>query len=174
MGRKSKAQPPRGERKPKDGGKKFKQKPCMFCQDHIDFVDYKDVNLLRRYMSDRSKIKARRVNGNCVQHQSDVAMAIKTARELALLPFATKVTSSRGGGRGGGGGRGREDRGPGRDDRPARPGPGDAPPPARAGASGESDAGDSAGAGSDGTGGAGGDPGGSDDAVSNLTDAGAQ
>ncbi len=130
MGRKSKAQPPRGERKPKDNGKKFKKKPCMFCQDHIDWVDYKDVNLLRRYMSDRSKIKARRVNGNCVQHQSDVAMAIKTARELALLPFATKVTSARGGGRGGGGGRGREDRGPGRDDRPARPGPGDAPPPA--------------------------------------------
>jgi small subunit ribosomal protein S18 len=126
MGRKSKAQPPRSERKPKDGGKKFKKKPCMFCQDHIDWVDYKDVNLLRRYMSDRSKIKARRVNGNCVQHQSDVAMAIKTARELALLPFATKVTSSRGGGRSGG--RGREDRGPGRDDRPARPGPGDAPP----------------------------------------------
>lgn len=140
MGRKSKAQPPRGERKPKDGGKKFKQKPCMFCQEHIDWVDYKDVNLLRRYMSDRSKIKARRVNGNCVQHQSDVAMAIKTSRELALLPFATKVTSSRGGGRGGG--RGREDRGPGRDDRPPRPGPGDAPPPvgARAGASDDSDA----------------------------------
>lgn len=136
MGRKSKAQPPRGERKPKDGGKKFKQKPCMFCQEHIDWVDYKDVNLLRRYMSDRAKIKARRVNGNCVQHQSAVAMAIKTSRELALLPFATKVTSSRGGGRGGGG-RGREDRGPGRDDRPPRPGPGDAPPPAgaRSGAS---------------------------------------
>lgn len=144
MGRKSKAQPPRGERKPKDGGKKFKKKPCMFCQDHIDWVDYKDVNMLRRYMSDRAKIKARRVNGNCVQHQSDVAMAIKTARELALLPFATKVTSSRGGGRGGGGGRGREDRGPGRDDRPARPGPGDAPPPvgARAGGSGGGDASD--------------------------------
>ena len=141
MGRKSKAQPPRGERKPKDGGKKFKQKPCMFCQEHIDWVDYKDVNLLRRYMSDRAKIKARRVNGNCVQHQSDVAMAIKTSRELALLPFATKVTSSRGGGRGGGG-RGRDDRGPGRDDRPPRPGPGDAPPPAgaRSAASGDGDA----------------------------------
>jgi small subunit ribosomal protein S18 len=128
MGRKSKAQPPRGERKPKDGGKKFKQKPCMFCQDHIDWVDYKDVNLLRRYMSDRSKIKARRVNGNCVQHQSDVAMAIKTARELALLPFATKVTSSRGGRGGGGRGRDRDER-PSRDDRPPRPGPANAPPP---------------------------------------------
>ncbi len=130
MGRKSKAQPPRGERKPKDGGKKFKQKPCMFCQEHIDWVDYKDVNLLRRYMSDRSKIKARRVNGNCVQHQSDVAMAIKTARELALLPFATKVTSSRGGRGGGGRGRDRDrDDRPSRDDRPPRPGPANAPPP---------------------------------------------
>lgn len=125
MGRKSKAQPARGERKPKDGGKKFKKKPCMFCQERIAWVDYKDVNLLRRYMSDRAKIKARRVNGNCVQHQSDVAMAIKTARELALLPFVTKVTSSRTGR--GGGGRGRDDR-PSRDDRPPRPGPGNAPP----------------------------------------------
>lgn len=147
MGRKSKAQSSRGDRKPKDGGKKFKQKPCMFCQEQIDWVDYKDVNLLRRYMSDRAKIKARRVNGNCVQHQSAVAMAIKTSRELALLPFATKVTSSRGGGRGGGG-RGREDRGP-RDDRPPRPGPGDAPPPvgARSGAPDEGEGGDSAPAG---------------------------
>ena len=134
MGRKSKAQPPRGERKPKDGGKKFKKKPCMFCQEGVDWIDYKDVNLLRRYLSDRSKIKARRVNGNCVQHQSDVAMAIKTARELALLPYTIKVTSSRTG-RGGGRGRDREERGPSRDDRPPRPGPGNAPPvPARAGA----------------------------------------
>ena len=131
MGRKSKAQPARGERKPKDNGKKFKKKPCAFCQDHVDWVDYKDVNLLRRYMSDRSKIKARRVNGNCVQHQSDVAMAIKTARELALLPFATKVTSSRGG-RGGGRGRDRDDR-PSRDDRPPRPGPSNPPPVANRG-----------------------------------------
>lgn len=131
MGRKSKAQPSRGERKPKDGGKKFKKKPCMFCQDHIEWIDYKDVNLLRRYMSDRAKIKARRVNGNCVQHQSDVAMAIKTAREVALLPYAIKVTSSRGGRGGGGRGRDRDDR-PNRDDRPPRPGPANAPPPAMA------------------------------------------
>ncbi len=135
MGRKSKAQPPRGERKPKDGGKKFKKKPCMFCQDGVDWIDYKDVNLLRRYLSDRSKIKARRVNGNCVQHQSDVAMAIKTARELALLPYTIKVTSSRTGRGGGGRGRDRDDRGPSRDDRPPRPSPGTAPPaPPRAAA----------------------------------------
>jgi small subunit ribosomal protein S18 len=115
MGRKSKAAPPRGERKGKDAGKKFKKKVCVFCKEHVDFIDYKDVNLLRKFMSDRAKIRARRVSGNCAQHQRDVAVAIKTARELALLPYATRVTSSRGGGRGGGGGgrgRDRDDRGP--------------------------------------------------------------
>lgn len=115
MGRKSKAAPPRGERKGKDAGKKFKKKVCVFCKEHVDFIDYKDVNLLRKFMSDRAKIRARRVSGNCAQHQRDVAVAIKTARELALLPYATRVTSSRGGGRGGGGrgrDRDRDDRGP--------------------------------------------------------------
>jgi small subunit ribosomal protein S18 len=108
-----KATSSRSERKPKDNGKKIKKKVCIFCKNSVDFVDYKDVNLLRRFMSDRSKIKARRTTGNCAQHQSDVAMAIKLSRELALLPYATKVTSSRGGGRGGGRGRDRDDaRGP--------------------------------------------------------------
>jgi len=54
----------------------------------VEWVDYKDVNTLRRLMSDRGKIKARRVTGTCRQHQRDVATAIKTARELALLPYA--------------------------------------------------------------------------------------
>ena len=80
----------------------------MFCKENVDYIDYKDVNILRTFMSDRAKIRARRVSGNCAQHQRDVAVAIKTARELALLPYATRVTSSRGGGRGGGGGRGRD------------------------------------------------------------------
>ena len=56
-------------------------------QGHATWVDYKDVNLLRRFMSDRGKIRARRVTGNCAQHQRDVQVAIKTARELALLPL---------------------------------------------------------------------------------------
>jgi small subunit ribosomal protein S18 len=70
------------------------------------------------------------VSGNCAQHQRDVAIAIKTARELALLPYATRVTSSRGGGRGGGGGRGRDrdDRGPREGREGARPGAEDAAP----------------------------------------------
>jgi small subunit ribosomal protein S18 len=120
MGRKSKSAPSaRSERKGKDNGKKFKKKVCVFCKEGVDWIDYKDVNLLRRFMSDRAKIRARRVSGNCAQHQRDIAMAIKSARELALLPYATRVTSSRGGGRGGGG-RGRDDRGP-REDRGPRP-----------------------------------------------------
>ena len=89
------------KRAPKDdrrrGGKK---KVCIFCKEHIDWVDYKDVNLLRRFMSDRGKIRARRVTGNCAQHQRDVATAIKLGRELALLPFLTRTTTERGGGRG--------------------------------------------------------------------------
>src|SRR5687768_5496337 len=112
MGRKSKpTTSQRTERKGKDAGKKFKKKVCVFCKEGVTWIDYKDVNLLRRFMSDRAKIRARRVSGNCAQHQRDVAEAIKLARELALLPYATRVTSSRGGGRGGGGGR-RDDRGP--------------------------------------------------------------
>jgi len=81
-----------------------KKKVSILTQDKIDWVDYKDVNLLRRFMSDRGKIRARRVTGNCSQHQSKVAIAIKTARELALLPYTQRTVSERGPGRGGGGG----------------------------------------------------------------------
>ena len=89
------------------GGKK---KVCIFCKDKMDWVDYKDVNLLRRFMSDRGKIRARRVTGNCSQHQRDVAVAIKTGRELALLPYLQRTVAERGGGRGGGGRGPRPDR----------------------------------------------------------------
>jgi small subunit ribosomal protein S18 len=94
------------ERGPKDlarrGGRK---KVCIFCKDHIHRVDYNDANLLRRFMSDRGRIRARRVTGNCAQHQRDVAMAIKTAREVALLPYTQRTVTERGG-RGEGRGRG--------------------------------------------------------------------
>ena len=55
----------------------------------IDVVDYKDTALLRKFISDRGKIRARRVTGNCVQHQRDVATAVKNAREVALLPYTS-------------------------------------------------------------------------------------
>src|SRR5487761_1188810 len=87
-------------RAPKDNGRRTKKKVCIFCKDHMDYVDYKDVNLLRKFMSDRGKIRARRVSGNCAQHQRAVAIAIKTARELALLPYTQRTTSERPGGRG--------------------------------------------------------------------------
>ena len=97
-------------RAPKDNGRRQKKKICIFCKDHIDYIDYKDLNVLRKFMSDRGKIRARRVSGNCAQHQREVALAIKTARELALLPFTQRTTSERPGGRGAGrgatGGRG--------------------------------------------------------------------
>ena len=101
----------RGTRRaPKETGRRTKKKICIFCKEHATWVDYKDVNLLRKFMSDRGKIRARRVSGNCAQHQREVALAIKTARELALLPFTQRTTSERPGGRGagrGGGGAGR-------------------------------------------------------------------
>jgi small subunit ribosomal protein S18 len=61
----------------------------VFCRDGATHVDYKDVALLRRFISDRGKIRARRVTGTCVQHQRDVAAAVKNAREMALLPYAS-------------------------------------------------------------------------------------
>jgi len=88
-------------RAPKDTGRRIKKKPCAICKDRIEWVDYKDVNLLRKYMSDRGKIRARRVSGNCAQHQRDIALAIKTARELVLLPYTQRTTTERPGGRGG-------------------------------------------------------------------------
>ncbi|MBX6370670.1 MAG: 30S ribosomal protein S18 [Acidothermus sp.] len=67
--------------------RKPKKKVCTFCKEGVDYVDYKDTNLLRKFISDRGKIRARRVTGNCAQHQRDVATAIKNSREMALLPY---------------------------------------------------------------------------------------
>jgi small subunit ribosomal protein S18 len=83
-----------------------KPKVCVFCRDSIPWVDYKDANLLGRFLSERAKIKARRTTGNCNRHQREVAVAIKTARELALLPYAKRTVAERLGGRGGRGARG--------------------------------------------------------------------
>ncbi|MCZ4499424.1 MAG: ribosomal protein [Marmoricola sp.] len=69
--------------------RKPKKKVCQFCKDKESSIDYKDTNLLRKFISDRGKIRARRVTGNCVQHQRDVATAVKNAREVALLPYTS-------------------------------------------------------------------------------------
>jgi ribosomal protein S18 len=70
--------------------KKQKKKVCVFCKDRVEYVDYKDVATLRKFVSERGKIRARRVTGNCSQHQREVAAAIKNARELALLPYSSR------------------------------------------------------------------------------------
>ncbi|MBM7368806.1 30S ribosomal protein S18 [Gordonia hydrophobica] len=67
-----------------------KAKACTFCKDKKPAaIDYKDTALLRRFLSDRGKIRSRRVTGNCVQHQRDIAVAVKNSREVALLPFTS-------------------------------------------------------------------------------------
>ncbi|SIS00139.1 30S ribosomal protein S18 [Williamsia sterculiae] len=66
-----------------------KAKACSFCKEKNLTIDYKDTALLRRFLSDRGKIRSRRVTGNCVQHQRDVAVAVKNSREVALLPFTS-------------------------------------------------------------------------------------
>lgn len=70
--------------------KVLKKKACAFCKEAktgLVQIDYKDWQLLRKYVSDRGKIRARRVTGNCVQHQRDIAVAVKNSREVALLPY---------------------------------------------------------------------------------------
>ena len=84
------ARRPRKEKDDKAWQKKQKRKVCIFCKERIDYIDYTDVMTLRKFVSERGKIRARRVTGNCVQHQRDVAMAVKSAREMALLPYSAR------------------------------------------------------------------------------------
>jgi small subunit ribosomal protein S18 len=104
--------------KPKDSTRRVKKKVSILNSESVDYIDWKDANLLRRFMSDRAKIRARRVTGNDTKQQRDIAKAIKNAREMALLPYTNRVTTQRGGRRGDRDGDDR--RGP-RGDRPDRP-----------------------------------------------------
>ena len=90
----------------KDLRKPRKKKVSPIVKDKIEYVDYKDVNLLRAFISDRAKIRGQRVSGNNRQQQREVAKAIKVARELALIPYAQRVVTQRKGDRR----RGRADR----------------------------------------------------------------
>ena len=74
---------------PKPVVRKLKKKVCVFCKDKTEYIDYKDTATLRKFISDRGKIRARRVSGNCKQHQRDVAIAVKNSREMALLPYTS-------------------------------------------------------------------------------------
>lgn len=83
-----------------------RRKSCPYCREKIEQVDYKDLTILRRFISDRGKIRSRRITGACRRHQSQVARAIKRARELALLPYVAE--GSGGDHRGGRGDRDRD------------------------------------------------------------------
>src|SRR5689334_13583474 len=76
-----------------------KKKTSILTSENIEWIDYKDVNLLRRFMSERAKIRARRVTGNDQQQQAAVARAIKVAREMALLPYSVRQVTQRSKGR---------------------------------------------------------------------------
>lgn len=74
--------------------RKYKKKTSPIVIEKVEYVDYKNVDLLQRFMSDRAKIRNRRVSGNDVQQQREVANAIKIAREMGLLPYARRVASA--------------------------------------------------------------------------------
>lgn len=73
--------------RPMNRGRKARKKVCGFCVDKVEYIDYKDIARLRRYMSERGKILPRRVTGTCARHQRELTVAIKRARHLALLPY---------------------------------------------------------------------------------------
>lgn len=88
----------RGERGDRDdkfnkrGGRfhRRRKKVCAFCTEKSEFIDYKDINKLRKYLTERGKIMPRRMSGTCAKHQRELSIAIKRARAIALLPYVTE------------------------------------------------------------------------------------
>ncbi len=74
----------------RERGRKPKKKVCSFCVDKVEAIDYKEVAKLRRYTTERGKILPRRISGNCARHQRQLTIAIKRARNIALLPFTAE------------------------------------------------------------------------------------
>ena len=74
----------------RDRGRRSRRKVCTFCVDKVDVIVYKDVAKLRRFITERGKILPRRISGNCAKHQRQVTLAIKRARNIALLPFTAE------------------------------------------------------------------------------------
>ena len=74
----------------RDRGRKPRRKVCSFCVDKVDHIDYKDAAKLRRFTTERGRILPRRISGNCAKHQRQVTLAIKRARNIALLPFTAE------------------------------------------------------------------------------------
>jgi small subunit ribosomal protein S18 len=98
--RRTTAKPSR-RRDKKGGTGSSRRKPCPYCKDKVEQVDYKDLVNLRRFISERGKIRSRRITGACRRHQSQVARAVKRARELALLPYVAEPAREERPGRGG-------------------------------------------------------------------------
>ena len=76
------------ERDKRDRDKPVKRKDCFFSANKIEYIDYKDVAMLKKFVSDRGKIKSARVTGTSPQYQKLLSEAVKNAREMALLPYA--------------------------------------------------------------------------------------
>ncbi|WP_035293110.1 30S ribosomal protein S18 [Clostridium sp. KNHs214] len=70
--------------------KRRRKKVCTFCADKAKVIDYKDINTLKKYITERGKILPRRISGNCAKHQRELTIAIKRSRNIALLPFTTE------------------------------------------------------------------------------------
>ncbi len=84
---------PAAERGPREsrGPKRQHRKVCAFCAEKINYIDYKEVSRLRRFVSDRGKILPRRVTGTCAKHQRPLTVALERARAIALLPYTTEL-----------------------------------------------------------------------------------
>jgi small subunit ribosomal protein S18 len=83
----------------KGGPGSGRRKPCQHCRDKIEQVDYKDVTSLSKFISEKGKIRSRRITGACRRHQSQIARAVKRAREIALLPYVNEGAVESSGGR---------------------------------------------------------------------------
>ena len=77
------------EQKPFRQSNRKRKKVCQFCADKVEHIDYKDTARLRKYISERSKILPRRITGTCAKHQRQVTIAVKRARQIALLPYVS-------------------------------------------------------------------------------------
>jgi small subunit ribosomal protein S18 len=86
---------PTRRRDRKGGPGTGRRKSCQYCRDKVEFVDYKDITALRKFISERGKIRSRRITGACRRHQNQIATAVKRARELALLPYVSEAREDR-------------------------------------------------------------------------------
>ena len=83
------AEPAKRPERPMRGARRSRKKVCQFCSDRTEFIDYKDINKLKKFMTERSKILPCRVTGCCAYHQRELTVAIKRARQIALIPYVS-------------------------------------------------------------------------------------